>query len=123
MQDTPKETKPEHQGLDECFWPVVDRFGREMFVLVFNANVAGQATEHLIAIASRFNQGSASGRQNSGEMLHAVTVISAAFNELSNGLCVKHGWTPEQLGECQSAIEAAWAGKISVEEGPRIVLH
>lgn len=124
-QDTTEAQAPDakYAGLDECFWPVVDRFGREMFVLIFNAQVAGQATGHLAAVVERFNQGSAQGRQNAAEIRHAVMLISSAFNELSNGLCAKHGWTPEQLGECQAAIEVAWAGKVAVDSAPRIVLH
>lgn len=122
MPDTQK-IDPKYAGLDECFWPVVDRFGRPMFVLVFNASVAGQATSHLAAIAQRFLTGSASGKQNAGEIMHAVTVLASAFNELSNQLTLQAGWTPEQLGECESAIQAAWAGKLAVESEPKIVLH
>lgn len=122
-QDTRTEDEQGFEGLDECFWSVVREHGREMFLLVFNANVAGEATQHLAAIAGRFAQGSASGRQNAAEISHAVAVIASAFNVLSNGLCAKHGWTAEQLAACQSAIEQAWAGKVRAEEGPRIVLH
>ena len=84
-----------------------------MFALVYNSNVAGQA----VAIIAQQAE-----KHSSRGLAHAAGVIAQAFNSVSNRLVMLKGWTPEELGECDRAIQVAFRTKIQlVSEGPIVL--
>jgi len=101
------------EGIPAEFHSVVEKFGRDIFSLVFNAQVAGQAVEVVAAQAEK---------HASRGLAHAAGVIASAFNEMSNQLCRVNGWTGEMLGEVERDIQLAWKERI-VEGDTKIVLQ
>jgi hypothetical protein len=91
--------------------PVVAAHGQGMVALVYGAGMAAEAAGVLAATARR-----------NGEMMHALQVITEAFNQVSTAYCKEMGWTEQVLGECDQAIKLAFADALVVAEGPRIVL-
>lgn len=87
-------------GYPDCFAAVIRKFGREVFEVVWLAQMGGQAAERLAAQAEK---------RGSKDIAYATGVLSNAFNVVSNALCKVKGWTPEFLGEVDSAAKVAWA--------------
>ncbi len=113
-----------HLDVDPVYRPVVEKFGREMFTLVFNAGMGRQAAVHLCHLAEGMGRSQlARSRQLAQEIMHATSVLTSAFNEASSQLAKRNGWTAEQLEECERAIESAVAAKIEEVKTPKIVLH
>lgn len=106
-------TDNEFLDIGEIFRPLAKEYGREMFSLVFNAGMALQAAEVL-------GQAAAAGR--STELLHAVKILTNAFNQLSNNYVKKMGWEEGKLSECEQAIMRAFAGGLSIVKKPKITL-
>lgn len=110
-----EETAVDLTGIDAAFHEVVTEFGREMFVLVYNAGMAGEAAKHLLELAQKH-------RSVGG--VKGVEVLTSCFNTLSNDYVGKMGWTGEQLAACDQAIKLAFHGKLVVPpEGSRIMLQ
>lgn len=99
--------------IDPDLRPVAIKYGREMFALVHNAGMAQEAARILAELAQKHH--SAGG-------VHAVGVMSSAFNACSNQVCQQAGWTAEVIGECRAAIQLAYGKKI-VTPGSRILLQ
>lgn len=110
-QDTEK-SNPELEGIEECFHPVVERYGRAMFALVMNAQMGGQAVGVLASVMEK---------AHSKHGLHAVQVLANCFNQISNDYVKKMEWKEEDVAECASAIEQAFRTKLIVP--PPIVLQ
>lgn len=115
-QDTQKtaEATKEYPDVPKEFWPVVDKYGREMFALVMNAGVAGQAASVLATLAGK--HGSRAGQ-------HAVGVLAQAFNQTSNAYVKKMGWTEAEVAQCDRDVQLAFAGKLAVPEGNILLLN
>ncbi len=124
MTDESKIEPPPNSDVDPCFHPVIERFGREMFALVMGAGLAGQSAAHLAAVAGKL-EGSQSKMNHrlAAEMNHAIAIVASAFNELSNSYVKKMGWPPEDVAACDSAIQVAYASKLSTLPEAKIVLH
>jgi hypothetical protein len=92
-------------GIPREFQPVVEKYGREMFALVMNAGMCSQGTKVLAALAQK--HGSRGG-------LHALGVLSQAFNQISTAYCKQMGWEEGILQQCDRDIGLAFAGRIEV---------
>lgn len=99
------------EDVPEVFRPVAKEFGRELFALVMNAGMAGQAAEVLGQLVARSPEGQ-----------HALHTFARIFNHLSSEYVRKMGWGEERVAQCESAIKGAWAGRIAVPEGRGIIL-
>mgnify|MGYP001588248916 FL=1 len=93
------------EDLDPCFRPVAAKYSREMFALVMNAGMAGQAAEVLTAQAQLHGSRAAA---------HAVGVMAQSFNQLSNAYCKLQGWEAGMLAQCDRDLQLAFAGKVAV---------
>ena len=91
------------------FRSVAKQHGKELFQLVVNCGLAGQALERL-----------AQGTEEV-EALEALMVITKCFNLLSAAYAKKQDWSDGQLAHCDRDIRLAFAGKIIVP-GQRLVL-
>lgn len=101
------------EGIPAEFHGVVEKYGRDVFCLIFNAQLAGQALDVTVAVAEK---------HASRGLAHAAGVMAEAFNEMSNQLCKKNGWSGEYLGEVESAIKLAWKERIvTPSEGPIVL--
>lgn len=98
--------------LRECFRPVAEKYGREMFALVFNAGIASQAAQVMAQLAEK---------HASRGGLHAIGMLSQSFNAVSNSYAKKMGWTEAELAQCDRDIGLAWKGQIVVP-GQAIIL-
>jgi hypothetical protein len=94
------------------FHLVVVKYGREMFALVMNAGVAGQAASILGSLATK---------HASRGGIHAVGVWAQCFNAVSNDYVAKMGWSAELLAQCDRDIQLAFRGKI-IEPTSKLVL-
>lgn len=88
----------ENLDLPEYFRPVAAKFGREMFSLVMNAGVAGQAASYAL------------------NDVNALRLLITSYNQLSNAYVAQKGWKEEELAACNSAIQLAFAGQIQIAE-------
>ncbi len=116
MEDQPTPTAAKQESfadIDPDLRPVAEKYGRAMFALVHNAGMAGEATRILTDVVQR---------HQSKAGLHAVTVIATALNAISNQIALQAGWTAEEIGECQAAIQLAYGKKIVVP-GSRILVQ
>jgi hypothetical protein len=102
----------EFLDLDPVMRSVAAQYGRAMFALVHNAGMAGEAAKVLGALVAK---------HQSQHSAHALGVLVAAFNQASNSLCLREGWTQEQLAHCERDIQLAWKGKLIVP-GSAIIL-
>lgn len=102
----------EFLDLESCFRPVAQQYGREMFALVYNAGMAGQAMQVIAAQAQK--HGSRAGA-------HAAGVVAQAFNHVSSELAKVKGWSPELLAQCDRDIGLAFQGRI-IKPGGAIIL-
>lgn len=102
----------EFLDLEPCFRPVAAQYGREMFALVYNAGMAGQAMQVLSQQAQK---------HHSKSIAHAAGVIASAFNHTSSALAAQKGWSAEMLAQCDRDIGLAFRGKI-VTPGSAILL-
>jgi len=98
--------------LADEFKPVAMKYGRAMVALVFDAGMCSQATQVLAALAQK--------HQSRGG-LHAVQVLSNAFNEISTAYCKLQGWDEAVLAQCDRDIGLAFQGKVQVP-GQSIIL-
>lgn len=97
------EAADEFLDLESCVRPVAQQYGREMFALVMNAGLCSEAVKVLAAAAQK---------HQSRNSMHAIGVLSSAFNQVSTALCKQHGWTEEMLAQCDRDIARAWAGRV-----------
>lgn len=104
----------ELEGIEECFHPVVGKYGRAMFALVMNAQMGGQAVGVLASVMER---------AHSTHGLHAVKVLANCFNQISNDYVKKMEWTDEDVAACASAIEVAYRTKLIIPQTSPIVLQ
>ena len=100
--------------IDPAFHDVCRTYGREMFALVMNAGMAQQATAVLAQLAEK--------RRSRGG-LHAVGVLSQAFNQVSNSYVKKMGWDEGLVAQCDRDIARAWAAKIQVVPAGSLLLR
>jgi len=100
-------------GLDRAFWPVARTYGLDMVALVYNAAMAQQAA----AVLSEQAQ-----KHNSRKALHALGVMTEAFNQVSNAMVLVKGWSPEMVAQCERDLQRAWAGKVQVVS-PLVLAH
>lgn len=112
-QDTEK-SNLELEGIEECFHPVVERYGRAMFALVMNAQMGGQAVDVLASVMEK---------AHSTHGLHAVKVLANCFNQISNDYVKKMEWKEEDVAACASAIEVAYRTKLIIPQTEAIVLQ
>lgn len=94
------------------FHEVVRKYGREMYALVMNAGMAGQAAMVLGAICEQVAD---------PRMSHAVGVLATSFNQIANALVVAKGWDEALIAQCDRDIQLAFRGKIHVP-GEQLVL-
>ena len=94
------------------FRDVATRYGRDLFMVVFNAGLASQATQVLATFA---------GKHRSQHSTHAVGVLARAFNEISTAYCKQMGWNEGMLAQCDRDIQLAFQGKVIVP-GQSIIL-
>lgn len=115
MNDEVKVEAPadEMLDLDPAMRPVAAKYGREMFALVMNAGMASQAAEVLVGQVRK---------HSSRAGLHAVGVLTQAFNQVSNAYCKLKEWDEGILAQCDRDIQMAFAGKI-VAPGSALVLN
>ena len=99
--------------LDPVMRPVAAKYGREMFALVMNAGMASQAAEVLVGQARK---------HSSRAGLHAVGVLTSAFNQVSNAYCKEKGWSEGELAQCDRDIMLAFTGKV-VTPGSALILN
>ena len=99
--------------LEPAFWPVAKIYGLDMVALVYNAAMAQQAA----AVLSEQAQ-----KHNSRKALHALGIMSEAFNQVSNAMVLVKGWSPEQIAQCERDLQRAWAGKVQVVS-PLVLAH
>jgi len=110
---TPDEQQPPSlDGIATEFHPVVLQYGRELFALCMNAGIAGQAAEQLSL-----------GVGKNPRMTRALRLFCKSYNELSNEFVMKMGWPPELVAQCDRDIQLAFAGKLVVPEGGKIILN
>ncbi len=103
----------EYLDLDACFRPVAQQYGRELFALVYNAGMAGQAMAVLAGQADK---------HHSKGMAHAAGVLAQAFNHVSTELCKVKGWEAGILAQCDRDIALAFKNKLIVP-GSAILLN
>ncbi len=96
------------EDIEPAFRGVAAKYGRDMFALVMNAGMAGQATAELARQAQK---------HGSNKAAHAVGVVAQAFNQVSNAYVVLKGWDEGTLAQCDRDIQLAFAGKIQVVGG------
>jgi len=84
-----------------------------MVACVLDAGLCSEAVKELVRI------GQATKRS---EVLAAVTVLARAYNEISSRYCQGQGWSEELLAQCDRDLQLAFAKKLIVPEGGRIVL-
>lgn len=113
---TVDEAQPIDQMLDipPEFRPVVVKHGRGLWALVMNAQIGALAAQELVKLAQKH-------RSKNG--LHAIGVLSNAFNQMSNELLAAKGWTQEQIAECDRDCQLAMAGKLTVAESKIVLLN
>lgn len=104
------EAKDDFKDIDETFRPVAKEFGRGIFALVMNAGIAGEA-------AARLAQ-----EVRTPEARHALHTLARIFNETSSALVKEAGWGEERVAQCESAIKAAWAGRLTVVERSGLIV-
>lgn len=119
MPDTGKTREEElaerFPQVDRCFREVCDKYGLDMFALVFNAGMAGQAAAVLAQA------------QRKPELLHATSVLAQAFNALSNdyfrarNAAEPEHWTEAMVAQCDRDVQLAMAGRIQTP-GNKIIL-
>lgn len=102
-----------NEELRKEFAEVIAEQGEGLFLLVWNAGMAGEA----IAVLTQAAQ-----KHSSRHSLQAVVVVAQAFNEIAEALRSQGGWTREQLEACDAAIKRAFAARIEVPKSV-IVLH
>lgn len=95
------------------FHPIIREHGLEIFTLVMNTGVAGEAARRLAEAAQ--------GQRRAGE-LNAVRILAECFNAISAALITRAEWTQEQLTAVDQAIQLAFQGQLTVAEPPRILL-
>lgn len=93
----------DNQDIPSEFAEVVEKHGRERFMLVWNS---GMVAEALVRLAAGAPQG----------LAHAVGVVAAGWNQVAQALVVSEGWTQEELAETERDIQLAWAGRVRVAE-------
>ena len=96
----------------ECFRPVAKRFGRPMFELIMNSGIASEATQIL-----------GQANQQVPRLQHATGQLAQAYNAVAKLVVEQHGWTVEELAECEREIKLAWAKRIVLPESNLIVMH
>lgn len=99
--------------LKEEFAEVIAVHGEELFGLVWNAGMAGEAIGVLAGVVDK---------HRSRHGLQALGTTAAAFNEVAELLRAAKGWTAEDLAACDTAIKAAFAAKVVVPR-TNIILH
>lgn len=98
MNEDVQKAAEDLSGIDPRFHLVVEKHGRALWVLVFNANMVREALGHLQRLAEK--------HQSKGG-LHALGVISAAFGEQGGQYAKEMGWTQEMVDECNRDIVLA----------------
>lgn len=100
------------EDIEPLFRDVARKYGRSMFALVMNAGMAQQAAQALATLAQK--HASRSG-------LHAVGMLSSAFNQVSNELVQLQGWDEALLAQCDRDIQLAFSHRLVVAgEMPRL---
>lgn len=95
------------------FKPVVLEYGADMVGTVLDAGLCSEAVKKLVEVGQVTRR---------PEVLAAVAVLARAFNSISSAYCHEKGWTEELLAQCDRDLQLAYAGKLIVPEGGRIVL-
>ena len=105
MNDETKiEPAPEENlDLPPEFREVCAKYGRPMFTLVFNAGMSSQAAMILVNFANK---------HRSQHSMHAIGVLTKAFNEISTAYCKMNGWDEGMLSQCDRDIGLAVQHKI-----------
>jgi hypothetical protein len=85
-----------------------------MVALVYGAGMASEAVKVLTELSQR---------SKNREVLHAVTVLAQAYNEISTAYAKGQGWTEGELNSCDSAINQAFAAQIVGPDGGLIQLN
>ncbi len=105
--------KDEFLDLDPAMRPVAEKYGRELFALVMNAGMAGQALQVIAAAAEK---------HRSRGLTHAAGVMAQSFNQVSNALVKLKGWDEGMLAQCDRDIMLAFKNKLVVP-GSTIILN
>lgn len=109
-----EEAEVNMEGIAPCFHDVVSKYGREVFLVCWHANLAGEAMVRLVAQAER---------RGSKDIAHAAAVLAEAFNFAVNLACVTRAWSPELLAQVNRDSQLAWRESVREAEAPKILLH
>lgn len=89
--------------IPEVFRPVVQQYGREMFHLVMQAGLAGQAAKVL---------GELTVTQRNPALMGAMVTLVNSFNLVSNAYCKAKEWDEGTVAQCDRDVQLAFAGQI-----------
>ena len=112
-EDPLDEAPDEFLDIEAFMRPVAAQYGRELFALVYNAGMAGQAMQVLAAQADK---------HHSKALAHASGVLAQAFNHVSTELCKVKGWEAGTLAQVDRDIALAFKGRLIVP-GSAILLN
>lgn len=102
MNETPEVNL---EGIAPCFHEVVRKYGRDIFILVWGAQMAGEAAKRLAEQAAK---------RQSNEIAKATAILSESYNMLAALLVESQGWTPELIAQVDRDAQMAFAGSIQV---------
>ena len=114
MLDTDTPLPEDFGDIPEEFHPVVRQYGRELFAFVMNVGMSGQAAQTLAVFAEK---------HRSTHSLHALHVLTQAFNATGSALAEKMGWTEELIAQCDRDVLLAAKAKIELPKSSIILPH
>lgn len=106
-----KAAEDELAGLEAWTHSVVRKHGRAMYATVVNAGMGQEAVQTLSTILARHPQGK-----------QALVGLATGLNEVMGAYVRLQGWTPAQLAQCDKDLQEAFALRVIVPGGGRIVL-
>lgn len=99
------------KNIDKAFHPIIERYGRGLFVTVLSAGKAGVAlgvlTEHTQFLTSRHV------KQRQGQ---AITVLQTLFDQLVRKILADGGYSIELFQSCKQDVERT--GSLAGDQTP-----
>ena len=107
------DAEEEMLDIPPAFHSVVKQYGREMFALVMNAGMGGEAAKVLSAFVQK---------HQSHHSAHALGVLASSFNQISNAYVKQMGWSEELVAQCDRDCQLAHKNQI-IMPGSSILLN
>jgi len=103
-----------YAGISKEYHPLVDRYGRDLFLLVWWSQLAGIACEKLTAQAEK---------RQSKDIAYANAMLGEGFNTLAQLLIERASFTQEQLIEVDREIQLTFRESLARVQAEPIILQ